>query len=103
MASTLALRSMKSLSLEETNMPKLEIQQLIKAFLQKHSHVDPATVEADVTFDRYGVDSFLAVNMTAVLGEAIGRELSPTLLYEYQTIELLSSHLSALAETEKTI
>jgi acyl carrier protein len=84
-------------------MPKAEIQQLIIVFLQKHLQVNPATVETSATFDTYGVDSFLAVNMTAELSEFIGSELSPTLLYEHQTIESLSSHLNSIANAAKSI
>ncbi len=45
-------------------------------------------------FAYYGLDSVHAVRLTAELESWLGQELSPTLAYEYPTIELLSRHLA---------
>lgn len=44
-------------------------------------------------FDQVGIDSILAVNLTARLEETFG-PLSKTLLFEYQTLSILANHLA---------
>ncbi len=53
--------------------------------------------EIDVTrpFASFGLGSLRAVALVGELEEWIGRPLSPTLLYEYPTVEALSRHLAA--------
>jgi phthiocerol/phenolphthiocerol synthesis type-I polyketide synthase C len=54
----------------------------------------PTEIETSVQFARYGVDSVHAIRLTAALQAWLGRELSPTLAYEYPTIDLLSRYLA---------
>ncbi len=55
----------------------------------------PATdIDPSRPFAYYGLDSVRAVQLTAALESWLGRELSPTLAYEYPTIDLLSRHLA---------
>ena len=55
----------------------------------------PATdIDPSRPFAYYGLDSVHAVRLTAALESWLGRELSPTLPYEYPTIDLLSRHLA---------
>ncbi|WP_102418906.1 type I polyketide synthase [Mycobacterium sp. 4858] len=55
----------------------------------------PATdIEPSRPFAYYGLDSVRAIRLTAALESWLGRELSPTLAYEYPTIDLLSRHLA---------
>jgi len=47
-------------------------------------------IEADVSFDEYGIDSFLVMELTNALGDVFGADnISTTLLFEYQSIESL--------------
>ncbi|MFY2859629.1 beta-ketoacyl synthase N-terminal-like domain-containing protein [Mycobacterium sp. THU-M104] len=58
----------------------------------------PATdVDPSRPFAYYGLDSVRAVQLTAELESWLGRELSPTLAYEYPTIDALSRHLAGEA------
>jgi acyl transferase domain-containing protein/acyl-CoA synthetase (AMP-forming)/AMP-acid ligase II/NADPH:quinone reductase-like Zn-dependent oxidoreductase/NAD(P)-dependent dehydrogenase (short-subunit alcohol dehydrogenase family)/acyl carrier protein len=45
-------------------------------------------------FQRYGLDSVAAVSLTGDLETWLGRRVSPTLIYEYPSIESLALHLS---------
>lgn len=45
-------------------------------------------------FDRYGLDSSVAVGLTGDLEDWLETKLDPTLLYDYPTIEGLSQHLA---------
>lgn len=51
-------------------------------------------IDPSLPFAYYGLDSIHAVRLTAALEAWLGRELSPTLVYEYPTIDVLSSHLA---------
>ncbi len=58
----------------------------------------PATeIDTSRPFAYYGLDSVRAVQLTAELESWLGRELSPTLVYEYPTIDALSRHLAGEA------
>ncbi|OBK35451.1 hypothetical protein A5658_08640 [Mycobacterium sp. 1245111.1] len=55
----------------------------------------PATeIDTSLPFAHYGLDSVRAVRLTATLAEHVGQELSPTLPYEYPTIDALCAHLT---------
>jgi acyl carrier protein len=69
------------------------MQRIGSALKLQASQVDPT-----VAFDRYGLDSQQAVEVTTALGEGLGLgELPPTLLYDYPTIEQLTVHVAELA------
>ncbi len=53
-------------------------------------------LETSATFDQYGVDSVLAVELTGQLEARTGKKLPPTLMYDYPTIGTLSEHLRTL-------
>lgn len=60
--------------------------------------IDSAQIDPDITFDRYGLDSVRALEVTADLGTCLGLgELAPTLLYDYPTINQLAAHVVTLA------
>jgi amino acid adenylation domain-containing protein len=54
----------------------------------------PTEIETTVPFAHYGLDSVHAILLTAALQGWLGRELSPTLAYEYPTIDLISKFLA---------
>jgi acyl carrier protein len=58
--------------------------------------VEPGAIDVAQPFERYGLDSIMAVDLTATMEEWLGRDLSPTLPYEYPTIQSLSQHLAEL-------
>lgn len=54
---------------------------------------DPADIDTGKTFEAYGLDSRVAVQVSGALEKIVERRLSPGLLYEHQTIDDLSSYL----------
>jgi acyl transferase domain-containing protein/acyl-CoA synthetase (AMP-forming)/AMP-acid ligase II/acyl carrier protein/alpha/beta superfamily hydrolase len=53
----------------------------------------PQEIDVREPFASYGLDSVQAVRLTAELEDWLGRKLSPTLAYDYPTIEALASYL----------
>ncbi|WIM86738.1 SDR family NAD(P)-dependent oxidoreductase [Candidatus Mycobacterium wuenschmannii] len=62
--------------------------------------LSPGDIDTSLPFAHYGLDSVHAVRLTAALGEHVGQELSPTLPYEYPTIDALCGYLTGGAATE---
>ena len=64
----------------------------------------PATdIDPSRPFAYYGLDSVHAVRLTGALESWLGRELSPTLPYEYPTIDLLARYLVGEAPAGSTV
>jgi acyl carrier protein len=71
-----------------------EIQARLVTEVARLLEVEPRMIDVAQPFERYGLDSMMAVDLTATLEEWLGRDLSPTLPYEYPTIQSLSQHLA---------
>lgn len=74
-----------------------QIQQWLIATVAKALKADAGEIDVDISFDRYGLDSSETVGIVGDLADWLGRELSPTLLYDYPTIKSLSAHLAQTA------
>jgi acyl transferase domain-containing protein/acyl-CoA synthetase (AMP-forming)/AMP-acid ligase II len=59
--------------------------------------LSPTEIDISRPFAFYGLDSVQAIRLTTALEAWLGRTLSPTLAYEYPTIEILSQHLAGEA------
>jgi acyl carrier protein len=71
-----------------------EIQDWIVVYLANLLEIDPEEIDVTIPFDRYGLDSSAAIGFTGDLEEWLGKEIDPTLLYDYPTVEALVEHLS---------
>jgi acyl carrier protein len=71
-----------------------EIQAWVVSYLAELLEVSSDEVNVSIPFDRYGLDSSVAVGLTGDLEDWLGTKLDPTLLYDYPTIESLSRHLA---------
>jgi acyl carrier protein len=71
-----------------------EIQAWIVSYLAQLLEVDPEELNVTIPFDRYGLDSSVAVGLTGDLEDWLETKLDPTLLYDYPTIKALSQHLA---------
>ncbi len=58
--------------------------------------VSEEDIETDVAFDRYGVDSKSAVQLTGKLSKLTGKNIEPTVLYDFPTIDSLSLNLAQM-------
>lgn len=70
------------------------IQDWILNYLEKSLGVGRDTIDPRAPFDELGVDSAAAIAMTGDLEDWLGRKLSPTLAYEYPSIDELARHLA---------
>jgi len=102
---------MESQNLQEKSMPAflgsietksskelltaVEIQAWIVSYLAETLEIDPDEINVTIPFDRYGLDSSVAIGLTGDLEDWLGRKLDPTLLYDYPTVEALARHLAA--------
>lgn len=79
----------------------LSREQEIRAWLvNRLAHeleISPHEIDVKVPFNRYGLDSLAAVRLVSSLEDWLGAELSPTLPYDYPTVESLARHLSGVA------
>lgn len=57
-------------------------------------NMDPAQIDVKQTFDNYGMDSLQAVSLSGDLENWLNREISPTVVWDYPTVEQLARHLS---------
>lgn len=71
-----------------------EIQTWIASYLADLLEVDADEIDVTIPFDRYGLDSAVAVGMTGDLEDWLNRKLDPTLLYDYPTVESFAHHLA---------
>ncbi len=77
-----------------------EIQTWQINYLADVLEIDADEIDITVPFDRYGLDSSVAVGMSGDLEDWLGYEFDPTLLYDYPTIEALAKHIAAELQTE---
>ncbi len=89
---------MKIQDIQVTQMPKespteAKIQGWLVSYLAELLEIDSDEIDVTIPFDRYGLDSSALVGLTGDLEDWLGRELDPTLLYDYPTIDALVQHL----------
>lgn len=65
----------------------------LAASVAKAVKAEIAEIDHDVPFDRFGLDSVAAVEMTRDLSSWLGADFPPTLLYDYPTITQLSAYI----------
>ncbi|MBY0088466.1 non-ribosomal peptide synthetase [Brevibacillus brevis] len=78
-----------SVGLEKTAQTRL-----IELFA-KELKIDPARLEIDKEFPDYGIDSVLLAQVMNEISKWLGKDLDPTILYEYPTIETLAEWLTS--------
>jgi acyl carrier protein len=70
-----------------------DIKSWVVAYLADLLETDEDEIDVTIPFDRYGLDSSAAVGLTGELEDWLGREVPPTLLYDYPTVESLVEYL----------
>ncbi|WP_346294332.1 condensation domain-containing protein [Sphaerothrix gracilis] len=78
---------------DQTAPTVAEIRAWLTAYLADILEISADQIDQTVPFDRYGLDSALAMGLSGDLEDWLNRELVPTLLYDYPTIEALAQHL----------
>ncbi len=54
----------------------------------------PNQIDIRQSFDQYGMDSLQAVCLSGDLADWLREEVSPTVVWDYPTVELLARHLA---------
>jgi acyl transferase domain-containing protein/acyl-CoA synthetase (AMP-forming)/AMP-acid ligase II/acyl carrier protein len=71
------------------------LQQKLTDALAGYLKLSPAAIDPDQPFDRYGLDSMGAIEVSGTVGEWLGTPVSPTLVYDYPTVRALAGYLAA--------
>ncbi|HEV7509231.1 MAG TPA: SDR family NAD(P)-dependent oxidoreductase [Thermoanaerobaculia bacterium] len=79
----------------------IRIQEWLVARLAEELELSPAEIEVSEPYSSYGLSSREAVGISGDLEEWLGTRLSPTLLYDYPSIEALSRHLAGAASAPR--
>ena len=76
-----------------------DIQEYLVSYLAKLLEIEPDNIKITIPFAQYNLDSVVSVALMGDLEEWLERELNPTLIYDYPTIEALAQHLSTELES----
>src|SRR5688572_8995288 len=71
-----------------------EIQAWLIANIAAIVEIDPKDIDVAKPLEYYGMDSMQAMHLSGDLEEWMGRTLSPTVVWDYPTIDLLAKHLA---------
>ena len=92
-------KSYNSLSVNQdkarVNNNQDNIQSWLVTRIAQKLGISPQEIDVREPFASYGLDSLQAVSLSAELEDWLGIKLSPTLVYDYPTIETLATYLSA--------
>lgn len=73
---------------------QLKISEWIVDYMSDLLEIEPDEVDVETTFARYGLDSSAAVILTGDLGNWLGKEIEPTVMYDYPTIAKLAEYVA---------
>ncbi|QRO00045.1 alpha/beta fold hydrolase [Archangium violaceum] len=71
-----------------------DLRTLIASLLAERLRIEPRSIDVRERFNRYGLDSQGATGMLADLAQALGRPLSPVLVWQHPTPKALARHLA---------
>ena len=74
-------------------MQPAQIKKVVRKFLARHLQIPIADVEEDKNFLEMGLDSAGAVKVVNSISKLVEKELYPTVLFEYQTVDALVRHI----------
>jgi acyl carrier protein len=88
-------RKSKKVALPQGPLTRETIRTWLIEHLAGRVGIAPAEVDTGRSFEAYGLDSRVAVQVSGLLEKIVERRLSPGLLYEHQSIDALSGFLAA--------
>jgi acyl carrier protein len=71
-----------------------EIQAWLIANVAAVVEMEPRLIKVDEQLENYGMDSLQATHLSNDLQGWLGRQLSPTIVWDYPTIESLAHYLA---------
>jgi acyl carrier protein len=75
-------------------LSNVEIEDLLIDLVAHYGRISPTSIDVAATFDELGLGSQEAVAITGDLEDRLGIEISPTLAWEYPTLEQMARFLS---------
>ncbi|QKW06573.1 acyl carrier protein [Streptomyces sp. NA04227] len=84
----------KTVAKPEGKLTEESLKEWLADYLAMHIEVPRDEIDTQKTFESYGLDSRVAVQVSGALEKVVERRLSPGLLYEYQSIDELSGYLA---------
>ena len=75
-------------------MTKDQVYVWMTAWLKAHGEVDPAVLSPETNVLDIGITSVKLIAMLGELEEKLGVTLDPQLIFEHETLDALSEHLS---------
>jgi len=91
---TTEVAALAQVSQAAVNRTVAALQAWLVSHVSEALRVKTSEIDIHTPFAQYGMDSVHAVNLSAELEDWLGRELPPTLAYDYPTIETLAHHLA---------
>ena len=85
-----AQRATKNQSVSQADLTQWLIRKIADA-----TGMPAADIDLETTFADFGLDSRTAVSMSTELEKILGRELPPTLIWDFPTIKEVTQHLCA--------
>ena len=71
------------------------IEAWIIEWVAEKAAIATESIDRDKLFTDFGLDSLLAVKLSGALEQAVGRQLSPSIVWEFPTIAELAACLAA--------
>ena len=71
-----------------------QIQQWFVDYLSRELTISSDEIDVTVPFENFALDSATAIGMTGDLEQWLGKNVDPTLVYDYPTIEAMSRYLA---------
>ncbi|NEQ76567.1 MAG: acyl carrier protein [Okeania sp. SIO2C9] len=72
-----------------------EVQEWLISYLSQLLDIELEEISTSTSFARYGLDSSASILLTNDLGDWLGKEIDPTIVYSYPTIEVMAEHFGA--------
>lgn len=70
------------------------VKEWLVGYIAQLLEFERSEVRTNLALSRYGLDSTAAVALTGDLGDWLGREVNPRILYEQRTIDALSDYVA---------
>ncbi|AOX01782.1 beta-ketoacyl synthase [Moorena producens PAL-8-15-08-1] len=77
------------------------IQRCLTDLMAKELGIDTDTIDSKIDFDRYGIDSVLAVGIAQTIGSVMGVKISPLDLMQNSNLEQLSKFIANQASSQE--
>ncbi|MFI0817420.1 acyl carrier protein [Streptomyces sp. NPDC021098] len=87
-------RRTKKVANPQGPLTEASLKQWLVDYLVVQVEIPRDGIDTSKTFESYGLDSRVAVQVSGALEKIVERRLSPGLLYEYQSIDELSQYLA---------